>query len=57
MSLSLWTMNLPTLSQPFLIPPPLLGGAGWLEWAGVGYFPSPGELGSESTLAGWALVN
>ena len=50
-------MNLPTLSQPFLIPPPLLGVAGWLEWAGVGYFPSPGELGSESTLAGWALVN
>ena len=30
---------------------------GILEPAGVGYFPSPGQLGSHNTSAGWGLVN
>ena len=26
-------------------------GAGWLEWAGVGYFPCPGQLDSDNTVS------
>ena len=43
-----WTFNEPkplehkppNCFSVFKIPPPLLGGTGWLEWAGVGYLSS-----------------
>lgn len=43
-----------SVSQCFSLP---LGGTGWLEWAAVGYFFSPGQLESGHTPAGKALVN
>lgn len=35
---------------------PPSGGTGWSEWAWVGYFPSPGQAGSDNTLSCEALV-
>lgn len=43
-----------SVSQCFSLP---LGGTGWLEWAAGGYFPSPGQLESDHTPAGKAVVN
>ena len=34
-----------------------LGGRGWLEWARVGYFPSPGKAVSDNILAIQVLVS
>lgn len=36
----------------FLVLPSYLGETGWLEKAGVGYFPSPVKLGSDKTPRG-----
>ena len=55
-----WTFNEPkplehkppNCFSVFKIPPPLLGGTGWLEWAGVGYFPFLGHLGPDDTPKG-----
>lgn len=44
-SLCLWTANFTSASQSLSA----LGGTGWLEWAEVGYFLSPGWLASEKT--------
>lgn len=40
----------------FSVPRPLLGGTGCLEWAGVGYPLSPGQLDSDKILVGYTFV-
>ena len=48
-SLSPWTVNFTSVSQSFS---PCSGVTGRLELAGIGYFPSPGQLGSDDTPIG-----
>lgn len=47
--LCLWTVKFTSVSLFFSLP---LVGIGLVEWAGVGYFPSPGELGTDKNSAG-----
>lgn len=53
MTLSVWTVS---IIKCFSDSPSRSRWTGWPEWAGVGYFPSPGQLGSGNPPAGEPLV-
>ena len=44
------------LHKCFFVSLSSLGGTKWLKLAGIGYFLSPGQLGSGKSPAGYALV-